>query len=139
MRQVVYTLTQQTNFRNFFLPSKLKSTVEKRPPALQEWAWLSSAARVWEWDKTCGMESGGASMSHTVPLAMAAPARSFGRLAANSCYFFLCDMQEKFRPSIRYFPEIITVAQRMVSHWEGTSKSDCCKHVATQFHALCCR
>ena len=23
-------------------------------------------------------------------------------------------MQEKFRPSIRYFPEIITVAQRMV-------------------------
>lgn len=59
-------------------------------------------------------------MSHTVPLAMAAPAvRSFGRLAANSCYFFLCDMQEKFRPTIRYFPEIITVAQRMVSHWGG--------------------
>lgn len=64
-----------------------------------------------------GMESGGASMSHTVPLAMAVPAvRSLGRLAANNCYFFLCDMQEKFRPSIRYFPEIITVAQRMVSH-----------------------
>ena len=41
-------------------------------------------------------------------------ARSLGRLASNTCYFFLCDMQEKFRPSIRYFPEIITVAQRMV-------------------------
>lgn len=41
-------------------------------------------------------------------------ARSIGRLSSNTCYFFLCDMQEKFRPSIRYFPEIITVAQRMV-------------------------
>ena len=40
--------------------------------------------------------------------------RGLGRLTTNSCYFFLCDMQEKFRPSIRYYPEIITVAQRMV-------------------------
>jgi len=39
-----------------------------------------------------------------------------GRLASNTCYFFLCDMQEKFRPSIRYFPEIISVAQRMVGY-----------------------
>ena len=63
-------------------------------------------------------------MSHTVPLAMAVPAvRSLGRLAANNCYFFLCDMQEKFRPSIRYFPEIITVAQRMVSHGRKGVKS----------------
>jgi len=38
-----------------------------------------------------------------------------GRLATNTCYFFLCDMQEKFRPSIRYFPEIVSVAQRMVT------------------------
>lgn len=46
---------------------------------------------------------------------MAAQAvRRLGRLTHQSCYFFLCDMQEKFRPSIRYFPEIITVAQRMV-------------------------
>ena len=37
-----------------------------------------------------------------------------GRLTTNNCYFFLCDMQEKYRPSIRYYPEIITVAQRMV-------------------------
>lgn len=41
--------------------------------------------------------------------------RNIGRLAANSCYFFLCDMQEKFRPTIRYYPEIITVADKMVS------------------------
>ena len=46
---------------------------------------------------------------------MAAQAvRRLGRLTTSNCYFFLCDMQEKFRPSIRYFPEIIAVAQRMV-------------------------
>ncbi|XP_062512175.1 isochorismatase domain-containing protein 1-like [Corticium candelabrum] len=37
-----------------------------------------------------------------------------GRIAIGNSVFFLCDMQEKFRPMIRYFPEIITVAQRMV-------------------------
>ena len=42
-------------------------------------------------------------------------ARSLGRLAVNNTAFLLCDIQEKFRPSIRYFPEIIKVAQRMVS------------------------
>lgn len=41
--------------------------------------------------------------------------RSAGRLATNSCMFFLCDMQEKFRPTIKYYPEIITVADKMVS------------------------
>lgn len=40
--------------------------------------------------------------------------RNVGRLAANSCYLFLCDMQEKFRPTIRYYPEIIAVAEKMV-------------------------
>ena len=45
---------------------------------------------------------------------MAAVGRSLGRLVSNRSFFFVCDMQEKFRPSIRYFPEIITVAQRMV-------------------------
>lgn len=35
-------------------------------------------------------------------------------LSANSTYFFLCDMQEKFRPTIKYFPEIITVSSKMV-------------------------
>lgn len=50
-------------------------------------------------------------------MASVAAARRLGRLAANSTYFFLCDMQEKFRPSIKYYPEIITVASRMVSVW----------------------
>jgi nicotinamidase-related amidase len=38
-----------------------------------------------------------------------------GRMSASTSAFFLCDMQDKFRQSIRYFPEIITVAQRMVA------------------------
>ena len=42
-------------------------------------------------------------------------AAKLGRLAVNNTAFLLCDIQEKFRPSIRYFPEIIKVAQRMVS------------------------
>ena len=42
-------------------------------------------------------------------------AARLGRMAVNNTAFFVCDMQEKFRPSIRYFPEIIKVAQRMVS------------------------
>ena len=41
-------------------------------------------------------------------------ARSLGRLAANRSFFFLCDMQEKFKSNIKYFPEIATVAQRLV-------------------------
>ncbi|XP_064388542.1 isochorismatase domain-containing protein 2-like [Halichondria panicea] len=41
-------------------------------------------------------------------------AKRLGRLTANTTYFFLCDMQEKFRPTIKYYPEIITVASKMV-------------------------
>lgn len=42
-------------------------------------------------------------------------AAKLGRLAVNNTAFLLCDIQEKFRPSIRYFPEIIKVAQRMAA------------------------
>ena len=41
-------------------------------------------------------------------------AAKLGRLAVKNTAFLLCDIQEKFRPSIIYFPEIIKVAQRMV-------------------------
>ena len=45
-------------------------------------------------------------------------AAKLGRLAVKNTAFLLCDIQEKFRPSIIYFPEIIKVAQRMVrSFW----------------------
>eukprot|EP01137_Pigoraptor_chileana_P022080 Opistho-2@86580 len=46
---------------------------------------------------------------------MAGAARALGKIAAGSTCFFLCDMQEAFRPSIKYYPEIIAVAQRMLS------------------------
>ena len=42
--------------------------------------------------------------------------RSLGRIMSGSCYFFLCDIQEKFRPIIKYYPEIISVASKMVSN-----------------------
>ena len=59
-------------------------------------------------------------------------AKKLGRLAINNTAFLLCDVQEKFRPSIRYFPEIIKVAQRMVSYSEETiniSNKTLCKQL----------
>ncbi|XP_067878135.1 isochorismatase domain-containing protein 2 isoform X1 [Heterodontus francisci] len=41
-------------------------------------------------------------------------ARSIGRLASRSSALFLCDMQEKFRPSVAFFPQIVAVAARML-------------------------
>ena len=40
--------------------------------------------------------------------------KSLGRLASARSLVFVCDMQEKFKPTIRYFPEIAVVAARMV-------------------------
>ncbi|XP_040589821.1 isochorismatase domain-containing protein 2A [Mesocricetus auratus] len=45
---------------------------------------------------------------------MAAARASLGRLLPESSILFLCDMQEKFRPSIAYFPQIVSVAARML-------------------------
>ena len=49
-------------------------------------------------------------------------ARSLGRIVANRTFVFVCDMQEKFKPSIRYFPEIATVAQRLVRNYRRMIK-----------------
>lgn len=43
-----------------------------------------------------------------------ATSRSIGKLVKESTAFFLCDIQEKFRPSISYFSEIVVVAQRLL-------------------------
>ncbi|XP_039190926.1 isochorismatase domain-containing protein 2 isoform X2 [Crotalus tigris] len=37
-----------------------------------------------------------------------------GKVVPKSSILFLCDMQEKFRPNISYFPQIVSVAARML-------------------------
>lgn len=37
-----------------------------------------------------------------------------GRVLTDRSWFFVCDMQEKFRPTIRYYPEILNIASRLV-------------------------
>ncbi|XP_064479567.1 isochorismatase domain-containing protein 2-like [Ornithodoros turicata] len=37
-----------------------------------------------------------------------------GRLSVKKTAIFLCDMQEKFRNTIKYFPEIVSVSQRLL-------------------------
>jgi len=46
---------------------------------------------------------------------MASKVLKLGKLYPKSSALFVCDMQEKFRPSIKFFPEIINVAGRMLS------------------------
>uniref|UniRef100_A0A8C9PBG9 Isochorismatase domain containing 2 n=1 Tax=Spermophilus dauricus TaxID=99837 RepID=A0A8C9PBG9_SPEDA len=45
---------------------------------------------------------------------MAAARTSLGRVLPGSSILFLCDMQERFRHSIVYFPQIVSVAARML-------------------------
>ena len=45
---------------------------------------------------------------------MAGLATKIGRLQANRTMFLLCDMQEKFRPSIQHFEDIAQVSSRLV-------------------------
>lgn len=40
--------------------------------------------------------------------------KGVGKLVQKNTAFFLCDIQEKFRPSIKYFSEIVVVAQRLL-------------------------
>lgn len=37
-----------------------------------------------------------------------------GRLSIKKTAIFLCDMQEKFRNTVRFFPEIVSVSQRLL-------------------------
>ncbi|XP_049757491.1 isochorismatase domain-containing protein 2 isoform X1 [Elephas maximus indicus] len=48
------------------------------------------------------------------PQDMAAVRPSLGRVLPGSSILFLCDMQEKFRHRVTYFPEIVSVAARML-------------------------
>ncbi|KAH9383648.1 isochorismatase domain-containing protein 2-like [Haemaphysalis longicornis] len=40
--------------------------------------------------------------------------RNVGRLSIKTTAIFLIDMQEKFRPMIQYFPQIVAVSQRLL-------------------------
>ncbi|KAK3870723.1 hypothetical protein Pcinc_024074 [Petrolisthes cinctipes] len=40
--------------------------------------------------------------------------RNLGRLVPQNTCLFLCDMQEKFRSSIQYFPQIVEVSNRLL-------------------------
>lgn len=41
-------------------------------------------------------------------------ASKVGKIVSKNSILFLCDMQEKFRPTIQYFPQIIEVSSRML-------------------------
>ncbi|KAK7099092.1 isochorismatase domain-containing protein 2-like [Littorina saxatilis] len=41
-------------------------------------------------------------------------AKQLGKLVAKNSCLFLCDMQDKFRPTIQYFPQVVSVSARML-------------------------
>ncbi|XP_060596140.1 isochorismatase domain-containing protein 1-like [Ruditapes philippinarum] len=43
-----------------------------------------------------------------------AATRKLGNIVAGKSVFFCCDMQEKFRPAIQYFSDIVTCASRLL-------------------------
>ncbi|XP_072019952.1 LOW QUALITY PROTEIN: isochorismatase domain-containing protein 1-like [Amphiura filiformis] len=46
---------------------------------------------------------------------MAAPTgKTIGNLSTEKTAFFLCDMQERFRPAIKYFSDIVEVSKRLI-------------------------
>ncbi|XP_033100902.1 isochorismatase domain-containing protein 1-like [Anneissia japonica] len=50
-----------------------------------------------------------------IKLLRMATSRTLGNLSPDCSAFFLCDMQEKFKPHIKYFDDILEVTKRMVS------------------------
>lgn len=46
-------------------------------------------------------------------------ARRLGKINMKSSVLFLCDMQEKFRGNIVYYPQILNVANRMLKAAEA--------------------
>ncbi|KAH9500459.1 Isochorismatase domain-containing protein 2, mitochondrial [Bulinus truncatus] len=47
--------------------------------------------------------------------------RSVGKILYKNAALFVCDMQEKFRPTIQYFPQILNVAGRLLKSAESLS------------------
>ena len=40
--------------------------------------------------------------------------QKLGNIKPENAIFFLCDIQEKFRPVIKYFKEILEIAEKLV-------------------------
>lgn len=49
-----------------------------------------------------------------VVLKMASQSLKLGNIKPENAIFFLCDIQEKFRPVIKYFKEILEIAEKLV-------------------------
>lgn len=45
---------------------------------------------------------------------MASQSLKLGNIKPENAIFFLCDIQEKFRPVIKYFKEILEIAEKLV-------------------------
>ena len=48
--------------------------------------------------------------------------KPLGNLTPDTTAFFCCDMQERFRPAIKYFEDILSVGQRLVGSSSGESQ-----------------
>lgn len=45
---------------------------------------------------------------------MASQSLKLGNIKPENAIFFMCDIQEKFRPVIKYFKEILEIAEKLV-------------------------
>lgn len=58
-----------------------------------------------------------------VVLKMASQSLKLGNIKPENATFFLCDIQEKFRPVIKYFKEILEIAEKLVCLYSLTLAS----------------
>lgn len=54
---------------------------------------------------------------------MASHSLKLGNVKPENAIFFLCDIQEKFRPVIKYFKEILEIAEKLVCLYSLASDS----------------
>lgn len=59
---------------------------------------------------------------------------NIGRLSTKDAVLFLCDMQEKFRPNIFQFPNIVSNASRLLQVWGNKTTLTQTTHL---FHFIC--
>lgn len=52
---------------------------------------------------------------------MASQSLKLGNIKPENAIFFMCDIQEKFRPVIKYFKEILEIAEKLVCRYSLAS------------------